>query len=111
MTGKLVEQEHGEKKLFTIDDARNVLLALGVCKDAQEVDSEIERYTAKPDPIIPNGVYGAFWKVIDVASFTPEVKEAFQKKYGIPFTRDNLRNRAFGGFKIDPQRANLPVKK
>lgn len=106
----LVEHEQAPEKLFTIGDARNVLLDLGVCKDDQEADLEIGRYAAKPDPIIPNGVYGAFWKVIDTASFTPGVKEAFQKKYGVPFNRTNLRDKAFGGFNIDPQKADLPAK-
>ncbi|MDP2671890.1 MAG: hypothetical protein Q8O68_00065 [Candidatus Daviesbacteria bacterium] len=98
------------EKLFSIDDAEKVLLDLGVCKDLVEAEVEIERYTRQHAVVIPNGVYAAFWKVLDTASITPGIGKTFEERLGAPFNRTNLKEKAFGGFNIDPQRANLPDK-
>ena len=96
-----------DTRLFTIDQAREVLINLGVCKE-EEVDERIRRCREEYHIFMPNDIFAAF-SVADMAStFNPQVKSNFKKIYGMPYSTVDLIDRAFGGFKIDPENADLP---
>ncbi|OGE18990.1 hypothetical protein A3J19_00180 [Candidatus Daviesbacteria bacterium RIFCSPLOWO2_02_FULL_41_8] len=96
------------EKLFSIDDAKQLLLDLGICADVSEADEAIRHSREQYRAIVPDDVYAAFCVVVNRASIDLEIGERFQKRFQAPYNWTNLRNMAFGGFNIDSQRANLP---
>lgn len=98
--------------LYTINNARTVLVRSGVCANLLQADQEIERYVKENGAFLPiSGVMAAYFKFVDIASFTPRVKEWFEETYGVSYSWKNVQTRAFGGFRIDPLRADLPTRK